>query len=265
MVVGVWLMFLSFASSALSAQTLAGDSVASAVSPADEGRMLPTLADTTEAMRGLHFDLPPLTMAPSTNASTIPLKDPISELKLQRPLSSYSAMPKNITSFELNQRMHFDKYRSHDYMLRWDGGRMTGYNDVELLPGIGPLARAGVTSVHRFDDRWTLTGGAMLQKTSVYYNTALVSGMLTYQLSDQASLNAFGVYQTPSFLSKYHVPGQYQFGGFLTLQTANKKWGIDLGERTEPNPFTGRLDTTPIVMPYYNLQGQKLGSTSAAC
>ena len=41
--------------------------------------------------------------------------------------------------------------------------------------------------------------------------------------------------------------------------TTDKKWGVDLGGKTEPNPYTGRLETTPIVMPYYNLNGQKLG------
>ena len=128
-----------------------------------------------------------------------------------------------------------------------------------MQPGIGSVATAGVMGVHHFSDELTLTGGAMLQKTGIFYNTATLSAQLSYQLTDYVSLNAFGAYETPSFMSMYHTPQQYLFGGYVTFSTENKKWGIDLGEKTEMNPYTGRLEATPIVMPYYNLNGQKLG------
>lgn len=182
------------------------------------------------------------------------------EFKLRRPLTSNSTQPLYVVShYELNRKFNFKQYAPKDYLLRWDEGRLTGYNSTELLPGIGGVATAGVTAVHHFSDELTLTGGAMLQKTGLLYNTASVYAQLSYQLTDYVSVNAFGAYQSPSFMSTYHIPHQALFGGFVTFHTENKKWGVDLGEKTEVNPYTGRLEATPIVMPYYNLQGQKLG------
>jgi hypothetical protein len=181
------------------------------------------------------------------------------EFKLRRPLTRYSQPSYVVSHYELNRKFNFQQYAPKDYLLRWDEGRLTGYNSTELLPGIGGVATAGVTAVHHFSDELTLTGGAMLQKTGLLYNTASVHAQLSYQLTDYVSVNAFGAYQSPSFMSTYHTRQNVLFGGFVTLHTENKKWGVDLGEKTEVNPYTGRLEATPIVMPYYNLQGQKLG------
>jgi len=181
------------------------------------------------------------------------------EFKLRQPLTTTPSTPNLLSTYELNRKFNFQQYAPKDYLLRWDEGRLTGYHGTELLPGIGGVATAGVTAVHHFNDELTLTGGVMLQKTGILYNTASAHAQLSYQLTDYVSVNAFGAYQSPSFMSMYHTPQHYLFGGFVTLHTENKKWGIDLGEKTEMNPYTGRLEATPIVMPYYNLQGQKLG------
>ena len=181
------------------------------------------------------------------------------EFKLRRPLTTSSAVDYHVSHYELNRKFDFQKYAPKDYLLRWDGGRLTGFNSIDMLPGIGGVATAGVAGVHHFSDELTLMGGATLQKTGILYNTASVNAVLSYQMTDYVSLNAFGAYQSPSFMSMYHLPQQYVFGGFVSLHTENKKWGVDLGEKTERNPYTGRLEATPIVMPYYNLQGQKLG------
>lgn len=202
------------------------------------------------------LSLPPIQLVPSETGihSTV-----FPEFKLRQPLTRTSPTPNYLGTYELNNKFNFQQYAPKNYLLRWDEGRLTGFNSTELLPGIGGVARAGVTGFHQFSDELTLTGGAMLQKTGIYYNTATFQAQLTYQLSDYASVSAFGVYQSPSFMSMYHTPAQGLFGGYLTFHTENKKWGIDLGEKTEMNPYTGRLEATPIVMPYYNLQGQKLG------
>ena len=197
------------------------------------------------------LSLPPVSLVSPTLGMS---HTAFSEFKLRQPLTSSSAFDYHVSHYELNRKFNFQQYAPKDYLLRWDGGRLTGFNSLEMLPGVGGVATAGVTGIHHFSDELTLTGGATLQKTGILYNTASVSGLLSYQLTNYVSLNAFGAYQSPSFMSTYHLPQQYVFGGFVTLHTENKKWGVDLGEKTERNPYTGRLEATPIVMPYYNLQ-----------
>lgn len=210
------------------------------------------------------LSLPPFTPVPSglgLESAAFP------EFKLRQPIVgqefSYgmglSTEPSRLGTYELNHKFNFQQFAPKSYLLRWDEGKLTGFNNITMQPGIGSVATAGVMGVHHFSDELTLTGGAMLQKTGIFYNTATLSAQLSYQLTDYVSLNAFGAYETPSFMSMYHTPQQYIFGGYVTFSTENKKWGIDLGEKTEMNPYTGRLEATPIVMPYYNLNGQKLG------
>ena len=210
------------------------------------------------------LSLPPFTPVPSglgLESAAFP------EFKLRQPIVgqefSYgmglSTEPSRLGTYELNRKFNFQQFAPKSYLLRWDEGKLTGFNNITMQPGIGSVATAGAIGVHHFSDELTLTGGAMLQKTGIFYNTATLSAQLSYQLTDYVSLNAFGAYETPSFMSMYHTPQQYLFGGYVTFSTENKKWGIDLGEKTEMNPYTGRLEATPIVMPYYNLNGQKLG------
>ena len=210
------------------------------------------------------LSLPPFTPVPSglgLESAAFP------EFKLRQPIVgqefSYgmglSTEPSRLGTYELNRKFNFQQFAPKSYLLRWDEGKLTGFNNITMQPGIGSVATAGVMGVHHFSDELTLTGGAMLQKTGIFYNTATLSAQLSYQLTDYVSLNAFGAYETPSFMSMYHTPQQYLFGGYVTFSTENKKWCIDLGEKTEMNPYTGRLEATPIVMPYYNLNGQKLG------
>lgn len=201
------------------------------------------------------LSLPPMQLVPSDMGLS---RAVFPEFKLRQPLSSTSTSQLS-TTYELNQKFNFRQYNQKNYLLRWDGGRLTGYNSIQSMPGIGGIATAGVTGIHHFSDRLTLTGGAMLQKTGILYNTATLHAQLTYELSDYASVSTFGIYQAPSFFSMYQTPAQGLFGAYLTFHTEDKKWGIDLGEKTEMNPYNGRLEATPIVMPYYNLQGQKLG------
>lgn len=179
-------------------------------------------------------------------------------IRLRQPLSGVQA-GLNVSGRELNERLDLRRNAPKNYLLKWDGGKMTGFNGIELLPGFGSIATAGVTANHRFSDRMTFTGTAQLQKYSIFYNNAAFAGMLTYDLADNVSVSAFGTYQTPSFMSMYRTRGVYQYGGFFTLRTDDHKWGVDMGSRMEQNPFTGRQEATPIVMPYYNLNGQKLG------
>ena len=148
------------------------------------------------------------------------------------------------------------------YLLRWDQGKLTGFNGIENYPLLGSNATAGLGAVPRFDDRWTLVGTAAVSHLVIPYfteNTAITSAQLSYQANDNISFSVFGTYRTPSFMSSMANPAAWQYGGYMTLQTDNHLWGVDMGARREYNPYTGRVESVPILMPYYNLQGQKLG------
>lgn len=148
------------------------------------------------------------------------------------------------------------------YLLRWDQGRLTGFNAIQLYPMLGTDATAGLSVTHRFDDKWTLSGTAAVSHFVIPYlteNTAITSAQLTYQANAGVSFSVFGTYRTPSFMSSMANPAAWQYGGYMTLQTDNHLWGVDMGARREYNPYTGRVESVPILMPYYNLQGQKLG------
>lgn len=148
------------------------------------------------------------------------------------------------------------------YFLRWDEGSLTGFNRTDVYPLVGSNATAGLSATHRFSDRLTLTGSAAVHHFVAPYttlNSASTSALLSYQLSGNVSLSAFGLYQSPSFMSNERTPSTWQYGGYMTLHTDNHRWGVDMGARRQFNPYTGRVESVPILMPYYNLQGQKLG------
>ena len=154
---------------------------------------------------------------------------------------------------------HPQQYVVHAYLLKWDTGRLWGDNYQEVLPAMGTFANASLMGQQAFGDRLTLLGTVGLNKYAGLYNYATVAGSLTYDFTPQVSGTVFGMWQSPSFMSNYNLAARGQYGGFITLKTENRKWGIDMGARNEYNPYTGHFDATPIIMPYYNLQGQKLG------
>ena len=160
---------------------------------------------------------------------------------------------------EFQKGFHPQKYVTHDYLLKWDTGRLWGDNRQEIMPAMGTFATASLLGQQKLGDNLTFLGTISLNKYAGLYNNASFGGMFTYDFTPQVSASVFGMWQSPSFLSTYKVYGRGQYGGFISLKTENQKWGIDMGTRNEYNPYTGHFDSTPIVMPYYNLQGQKLG------
>ena len=147
-------------------------------------------------------------------------------------------------------------------LLRWDEGYLVGFHGTDVYPLIGSRSVAGVSAIHHFDDRWTLSASAGVSHFVMPYftsNSASTSALLSYKATENVILNAFANYQAPSFMSTMRSPSSWRWGGYVTLQTDNHRWGVDLGTRREYNPYTGRMESIPIVMPYYNLQGQKLG------
>ena len=45
----------------------------------------------------------------------------------------------------------------------------------------------------------------------------------------------------------------------MTFKTNNDKWGVDVGAQNVRDFQSGRSATMPIIRPFYNYHGQKLG------
>lgn len=143
----------------------------------------------------------------------------------------------------------------------WLNGALWGYHGgFSNYGAFGNMAGAGIVQ------QWgklTLTGNANLSKAMVnavgVVNSIGGSAALSYSLGENASLTVFGGINSYGYMSPTPAATTGYYGGFLTLNTNNGKWGMDLGARQVYNSATGRWETVPIVMPYYNLNGAKLG------
>ncbi len=140
----------------------------------------------------------------------------------------------------------------------WQGGQLIGTNNISYTSLVGYTANASIMAIHNLGN-WTFEGSAELMKYGNMANTATFNGNISYHLSQNISATIFGIYQSPSFFSLYQTYSGYQYGGYITFQTNNEKWGIDLGARHAFNPWNGKQATIPIIMPYYKIGKTKLG------
>lgn len=147
------------------------------------------------------------------------------------------------------------------YLMRWGGGGIVGYNgSVTNLTSFRNVAGANV--FQQWGDL-SVAGGVALSKGIGngigIVNDAAVNVQVGYRLSDNFSLHAFGGVSRAGFLGAPASMNGGSYGGFVTMMTNNQKWGMDVGVRRVYNNFTGQWETIPIAMPYYNLNGAKIG------
>lgn len=147
------------------------------------------------------------------------------------------------------------------YLANWDTGVLFG-NSYNLRSPFSFGNAASLSAIQQFD-KLVVSGTLELSKTMTN-GMGIVNGLggrvgLDYTFNRNVSLHAFGGLSYYGFLSSGPGFTGYYYGGFFTLNTNNRKWGMDLGARSVYNPMTGRWETIPIAMPYYNLGGSKLG------
>lgn len=147
------------------------------------------------------------------------------------------------------------------YMMNWQGGGMSGYNG--MVKGFNAYGYHSGAIVGQQWGNLSLTGGLSLSKDMVNA-IGIVNGIggnaaLSYRAGRNVSLTAFGGINNYGILSSTPNITTAYYGGYVTLNTNNGKWGMDLGARQVYNSMTGRWETVPIAMPYYNLNGNKLG------
>ena len=138
----------------------------------------------------------------------------------------------------------------------WATGGLTGYHGSVYNPmGISyNYAAVGITqSLGRY---WSASANVEASK-SPYFFTADVMGSVQYRPSQNFGITVFGSYQPGNFNNGMAIGQGYYYGGYVTFESDNH-WGIDLGAAHGYNTMTGQY-TTPIVKPYYNLNGAKIG------
>ncbi|MDO4497712.1 MAG: hypothetical protein Q4B58_07800 [Bacteroidales bacterium] len=156
-------------------------------------------------------------------------------------------------------QLHYEIYPRGSRLPAWANGYMYGYNRVQNNLMFGYVANAGFGVQQRLGHYWTLTAGMDLSKYSVYYNTATVNGSLKWHPNEHFAVTVFGSYMPGSFMSQMKLPQQFEWGGYITLQTdTDVPFGIDLGARSYYDPFSGHI-VTPIVMPYVKMGESKIG------
>lgn len=179
---------------------------------------------------------------PTTTDFSVPLPDP----EADQPDSLSSDVPRAIRI---------------PMMAYWGSGGITGYNyKVANINGFG--FRSGAMLMQQWN-KLTLTGSLSLSKDMINA-VGVVNGIggnmqMMYRLGRNASLTAFGGINHYGWMSPSPNMTSAYYGGFMTLNTNNGKWAVDLGVRQMYNNMTGRWETIPILMPYYNLGGAKLG------
>lgn len=151
--------------------------------------------------------------------------------------------------------------QSSPFLAQWDTGVLYG-NSYNLRTPFS-FGNAVSASAIQLLDKLAVSGSLELSKTMTN-GMGIVNGIggrlgLDYSFNRNVSLHAFGGLTYYGFLSSGPGLSGYYYGGFFTLNTNNQKWGVDLGARSVYNPMTGRWETIPIAMPYYNLGGSKLG------
>ena len=144
-------------------------------------------------------------------------------------------------------------------IISWDSGALYGSNTQYFTNMWGYYATANILATQQIDDNWLLAGGAGLQKYGGMYNTFSLNGSATYLINKNISATAFGNYESPSFLTQGNLGASYEYGGYMSFETNNHKWGMDVGARHGFNPWNGQHYTIPIARPYYKIGKNKIG------
>lgn len=138
----------------------------------------------------------------------------------------------------------------------WGTGMMYGYSSQHNDWLRGYQARAGVGLYQQLGDYWSFTANASLYKNSIYYNSAMIDGSLTWRPNAHFGVTVFGSYSPGTFLSPVDFGQSFNWGGYMTLE--GERFGVDLGAQTYYDPWMGH-SVEPIVKPYVKFGDAKIG------
>lgn len=173
------------------------------------------------------------------NARDIPLS-----LALDRPMS-------------ISPALRFSLYPKGSMLPHWTTGFVYGGHAQEgnFLSGYVTSANAGV--YQSFGRYLQMQTGVSFRQYGAFFNTVIFDGSVVWRPNPHFGITVFGSYSPGSFISDFYLGQHFSWGGFVTLES-DSHWGIDLGVTQEYDPGMGN-QVTPIVRPYYNVNGTKLG------
>ncbi|MCQ2247047.1 MAG: hypothetical protein MJZ69_09740 [Bacteroidaceae bacterium] len=165
----------------------------------------------------------------------------------------------NERPLEMTYQPNLPQIRSN--ILNWGNGGIMGRQFGSYDPIMGSSIGAQAIVGHQLG-RFSVQGVLEAQKHAMpylAYNTWAASLSASFRATDNISISAFGTIQNNGFMGPKLASNFYNRGAFFTFTTNNQKWGVDMGAQQYFDPTSGRWHTIPILKPFYNLNGTKLG------
>lgn len=186
---------------------------------------------------------------------------------------SLSLFPRTLDS---TSRVKFSEEDLFDYNLYlndysvsgalWHNNKQAiiGSGSFTTLPFLGAVSSANISYLQRVNGDFQYSIGVDAYKYafgSFSGNQFGLSGSMRYRLNDNLALNAFGVYYLDnpyySHATLPFIPSSY-YGASMSWDITDG-FGADLGAQRYFDSYSGRWETIPIVMPYVNVNGAKIG------
>lgn len=188
------------------------------------------------------------------SSSLAPLTPSMMEMDLSNPRQDITVDPVLTSRYQAPPL--FRVMPERPFYPQWSTGGIYGFSSQYNDWLRGYQARAGVGLYQQLGDYWSFSANASVYKNSIYYNSAMIDGRLTWRPNAHFGMTVFGSYSPGTFMSPVDLGQSFNWGGFVTLE--GERFGIDLGAQTYYDPFMGH-DVEPIVQPYVKFGDAKIG------
>ena len=152
--------------------------------------------------------------------------------------------------------LHEGEYSTSGIIKSYPSSYFYGMGRQENFIGLGTMNYAGIGYVYSFG-RWSFDLQTYTVKWSVPRRKSQLlglSGLLAYPVNEKIRLNTFASY---SFILSSPFSSS-NYGGFVSYDII-PNWGIDFGVRNHTDFPLHKTKTLPIVAPYFQYKGNKLG------
>lgn len=152
--------------------------------------------------------------------------------------------------------LHEGEYSTSGIIKSYPSSYFYGMGRQENFIGLGTMNYAGIGYVYSFG-RCSFDLQTYTVKWSVPRRESQLlglSGLLTYPVNEKIRLNTFASY---SFILSSPFSSS-NYGGFVSYDII-PNWGIDFGVRKHTDFPLHKTKTLPIVAPYFQYKGNKLG------
>ena len=152
--------------------------------------------------------------------------------------------------------LHEGEYSTSGIIKSYPFSYFYGMGRQENLIGLGTMNYAGIGYVYS-SGRWSFDLQTYTVKWSIPRHESQLlglSGLLTYPANRKIRLNIFASY---SFILSSPF-NSLNYGGFVSYKIV-PNWGMDFGVRSHANFPLHKTKTLPIVAPYFQYKGNKLG------